>query len=282
MTRLAVFTDLDGTLLNSNQRLSDINRQTLTSLGKAGICRIVATGRSLYSAQRVLDDEFPIDYLISSTGASVSTFPQSRLLRTVAMTSDEVQESVATLLELALDFMIQDPVPHNHCFAWHANGPPNPDFERRVALYDAHQRPLALPLNDPAPATQLLAISSADAGERLQRTLQTRLPKLTVIRTTSPLDHHSTWLEIFPGNVSKSKTARWLCGELNLDTRQIVTIGNDYNDIDLLEWGAYSYVVGNAPVDLRDQFTPVSHHDDNGFTEAINRWLVHSSGSLPR
>ena len=228
MTRLAVFTDLDGTLLNSNQQLSDINRQTLTSLGKAGICRIVATGRSLYSAQRVLDDEFPIDYLISSTGASVSTFPQSRLLRTVAMTSDEVQESVATLLELALDFMIQDPVPHNHCFAWHANGPPNPDFERRVALYDAHQRPLALPLNDPAPATQLLAISSAHAGERLQRTLQTRLPQLTVIRTTSPLDHHSTWLEIFPGNVSKSKTARWLCGELNLDTRQIATLGNAF------------------------------------------------------
>ena len=155
------------------------------------------------------------------------------------------------------------------------------DYEN-FSLSDAHQRPLALPWNDPAPATQLLAISSAHAGERLHRTLQTRLPKLTVIRTTSPLDHHSTWLEIFPGNVSKSKTARWLCGELNLDTRQIATIGNDYNDIDLLEWGAYSYVVGNAPEDLRDQFTPVSRHDDNGFTEAINRWLVHSSGSLPR
>ncbi|HIM71160.1 MAG TPA: HAD family phosphatase, partial [Gammaproteobacteria bacterium] len=120
------------------------------------------------------------------------------------------------------------------------------------------------------------------AGERLQRTLQTRLPKLTVIRTTSPLDHHSTWLEIFPGNVSKSKSACWLCGELNLDTRQTVTIGNDYNDIDLLEWGACSYVVGNAPGDLRDQFTPVSSHDDNGFTQAVNRWLVRSSDSLPR
>ncbi len=282
MTRSAVVTDLDGTLLNSSQRLSDINRQTLTSLGRAGICRVVATGRSLYSAKRVLDDAFPIDYLISSTGASVSTFPQSRLLRAVAMTSDEVQESVATLLELALDFMIQDPVPNNHCFAWHANGQPNPDFERRLALYDAHQRPLVLPLNDPTPATQLLAISFAHAGERLQRTLQTRLPKLTIIRTTSPLDHHSTWLEIFPGNVSKSKTACWLCGELNLDTRQTVTIGNDYNDIDLLEWGACSYVVGNAPGDLRNQFTPVSSHDDNGFTQAVTRWLARSSASLPR
>ena len=73
MTRLAVFTDLDGTLLNSNQRLSDINRQTLTSLGKAGICRIVATGRSLYSAQRVLDDEFPIDYPVSYTHLTLPT-----------------------------------------------------------------------------------------------------------------------------------------------------------------------------------------------------------------
>ena len=134
MTRSAVFTDLDGTLLNSSQRLSDINRQTLTSLGRAGICRVVATGRSLYSARRVLDDAFPIDYLISSTGASVSTFPQSRLLRAVAMTSDEVQESVAILFELALDFMIQDPVPNNHCFAWHASGQQAPPGIPRAAL----------------------------------------------------------------------------------------------------------------------------------------------------
>jgi hydroxymethylpyrimidine pyrophosphatase-like HAD family hydrolase len=51
-------------------------------------------------------------------------------------------------------------------------------------------------------------------------------------------------------------------------------VGNDYNDLDLLEWAGSSFVVANAPPDLTDRFPTVASNDDCGVAEAITRWLA--------
>lgn len=48
-----VFTDLDGTLLNSQSECSSKDYETLVSLKSKNIIRVAATGRSLYSAHKV-------------------------------------------------------------------------------------------------------------------------------------------------------------------------------------------------------------------------------------
>ena len=58
----AVFTDLDGTLLGSDQKLSPANHDVLEELGQHGILRVVITGRSLFSCRRVLNRSFPNTY----------------------------------------------------------------------------------------------------------------------------------------------------------------------------------------------------------------------------
>ena len=45
-----VVTDLDGTLLGSNREAGKRNLHTLHNLGEQGILRVIATGRSLFSA----------------------------------------------------------------------------------------------------------------------------------------------------------------------------------------------------------------------------------------
>ena len=103
--------------------------------------------------------------------------------------------------------------------------------------------------------------------------LKQKLSGLTVIRTTSPLDHQSTWYEIFPSNVSKSSAAAWVCSEFNLDSNEVFAIGNDYNDLDLLRWCTRSRVVANAPAELTSEFEVVASHDDDGFAQAVFEWL---------
>jgi hypothetical protein len=95
-----------------------------------------------------------------------------------------------------------------------------------------------------------------------------------VIRTTSPLDGRSTWIEIFPTTVSKSLTAAWLADTLGIDQQKVASVGNDYNDIDLLEWTPNSYVVNNAPSDLKNRFTCVASNNDGGVAEAAGRWIT--------
>ena len=269
----AVFTDLDGTLLGSDQQLSPANHDVLEVLGQQGILRVVVTGRSLFSCRRVLDRSFPIDLLVTSSGAGIFSFPNFKLLFDQALTEPEVSESIEVLNALKLDFMVHDPVPDNHRFRWYQHTAHNPDFAHRLTLYQGHHRPIEELGKSGGTSTQLVAVSlPGDNGGALAH-LKQKLSGLTVIRTTYPLDHQSTWYEIFPRNVSKSSGAAWVCSEFNLDSNEVFAIGNDYNDLDLLRWCTRSRVVANAPAELTSEFEIVASHDDDGFAQAIVEWL---------
>jgi Cof subfamily protein (haloacid dehalogenase superfamily) len=269
----AVFTDLDGTLLGSDQQLSPANHDVLEVLGQQGVLRVVVTGRSLFSCRRVLDRSFPIDLLVTSSGAGIFSFPNFKLLFDQALTETEVSKSIEVLNALKLDFMVHDPVPDNHRFRWHQHTAHNPDFAHRLTVYEGHHRPIEEPTEFHIASTQLVAVSlPGDNGSALPY-LKQKLSELTVIRTTSPLDHQSTWYEIFPNNVSKSSAAAWVCSAFNVDSNEVFAIGNDYNDLDLLRWCSRSRVVANAPAELTSEFEIVASHDDDGFAQAVVEWL---------
>ena len=269
----AVFTDLDGTLLGSDQKLSPANHEVLEALGQHGILRVVVTGRSLFSCRRVLDRSFPIDLLVTSSGAGIFSFPRFELLFDQALTETEVSESIEVLNALKLDFMVHDPVPDNHRFRWYQYTTHNPDFAHRLTLYQGHHRPIEALDKFSRASTQLVAISLPEDNGCALADLKQKLSGLTVVRTTSPLDHQSTWYEIFPRNVSKSSAAAWVCSEFNLDSNKVFAVGNDYNDLDLLRWCTRSRVVANAPTELTSEFEVVASHDDDGFAQAVVEWL---------
>ena len=119
-------------MLDANQRLPPVNRSALEQLGKDQIWRIVVTGRSLFSARRVLDPHFPIDILVTSSGTGIFRFPDERILHSAMMEEQHVQEGAVLLKQLALDFMIHAPLPDNHFFEWHRSTSQNTDFCKSV------------------------------------------------------------------------------------------------------------------------------------------------------
>ena len=267
-----VFTDLDGTLLNANQRLSPCNEKALENLGEDNILRVVVTGRSLLSARRVLNRQFPIDLLVTASGAGIFRFPSEELLFSAFMARSAVIRCVKLLRKLSVDFMVHEPLPNNHLFAWHSSGRPNPDFYRRLELYSNYHLQLPEDIDELTSATQLLIVCPKEDKGQMQESQQKSLPNLSIIRTTSPLDHSSIWYEIFPRNISKANAAVWVCEHFNIDQRTALTIGNDFNDIDLLQWGHCSRVVANAPIELRSRFGVVADHNEDGFAEAVTEW----------
>ena len=267
-----VVTDLDGTLLDSNSRLSSANRQTLESLAAKGCLRVVATGRSLWSALKVLDTTTPIDYLIFASGAGIVSWPGGELLHARHMPHKQALASSETLRELGCDFMLHKTVPDNHHFWYHRCGVPNPDFDRRIERYLDYSQPwpqTALPTED---FSQLLVIQQTNSSNVSQSLLSKTLAPLSVIRTTSPLDHCSSWFEIFPAGVSKASGIEWLVARYGMDSREILVIGNDYNDLDMLEWAQQAQVVANAPEELRRRFKTVPGNDCDGFSVAVRDW----------
>ncbi|MFO7706781.1 MAG: HAD family hydrolase [Desulfobacterales bacterium] len=267
-------TDLDGTLLNTERELPAAARSALQRLGGSGVVRVVATGRSLYSFNTVASAGWPVDFVIFSTGAGVLQHPGGRILRRVSLENAEVCTAFDALCALGLDVMVQRPIPDSHEFGFKVQNASNPDFERRLALYHPFAFPLDGGIGGFGPATQLVAIVPADEGRRALAAVRSRLAGFTVVQTTSPLDGRSTWIEVFPAEVSKSLTAAWLAAKLGVPRERTVSVGNDYNDLDLLEWTGTRFVVANAPGDLGPRFPRVASNNEGGVAEAVDIWLA--------
>ncbi|MRT92477.1 HAD family hydrolase [Ancylomarina sp. 16SWW S1-10-2] len=266
-----VISDLDGTLLPPQGEVSHRDLNTLLRLKEEKIVRVIATGRNLYSALSVLEDDFPIDYLIFASGAGIFDWNKRKLILSQHLDADSVFELSSELIRLKRDFMILDTIPNNHQFAYYRTGNPNPDFDRRLSLYKPFANPIGNAEETKREACQLIVILSSCVDGFNE--LKAQFDHVKVIRATSPLDHESIWMEIFPLHISKAYGAEWLCNYLKIESNCSIVIGNDYNDLDLLEWGKHPYVVANAPKELKDTYQVSKSVDDSGFSHAIDQIL---------
>jgi len=268
-----VFSDFDGTLLDSKKEINNKDYNTLIQLKQKGFLRVIVTGRHLYSLFQRIDNTFPVDYVIFSSGAGIWDLTNKEYIRIVSMDPSEVQKAASVLLKLTVDFAVHRPVPDNHYFFFLHHNLNNHDFNRRLTLYRNYAIEWKkIPSQFPK-ASQLLAIINDNTDSRIYEIICKELTDFTVIKTTSPLDYTSLWIEIFPSNVSKGRTSSWLSSLFKINKEKILAIGNDFNDLDLLSWAETAFVVANAPDELKKTFPVVPSHDNCGFTYAIKKWL---------
>lgn len=266
-----VITDLDGTLFNNNHEVSLSDMKSLYWLGENKIVRVIATGRNFYSVNRALKDNFPIDYLIFSSGAGVYNWKSKSLMHSYYLPDNEVKQISKILINHQVDFMIHEMIPDNHKFIYHRSGIPNLDFEARIKVYEDFAYKLDPKNENYKHACQILAVFPNDLG--LFEEIQQKFNDIKIIRTTSPLDGNSIWMEIFPETVSKGHGVDWLCKKLNINPSKTISLGNDYNDIDMLEYTEKKYVVANAPDDLKERFPVCKSNQESGFTDALDLYF---------
>lgn len=267
----AVFTDLDGTLLNSDYKLSIRNLESLKFIKQNNALNICVTGRNLYSTKKVLTDNLPIDYLIYSTGIAISDFRTKQILKKFEIGKSITTQIIKLLLEFKLNFFIHKPAPDNHFFYYNYSFE-DIDFVERFKLYADFSIPLKENINEFS-ASQFVIVMPFDLDyfKNIVNEIEKKFPFLSLIRATSPINHQHIWLEIYPPNVSKGNAVKLLCNKLEISTKEIVAIGNDYNDLDMLEIARKSYVVENAPEFLKNKFEIVYSNDKDGFSEAIEK-----------
>ncbi|MFO7891870.1 MAG: HAD family hydrolase [bacterium] len=264
-----VISDLDGTLLDSSSNIRKDDIQILHQLQQRGIYTVIATGRSFFSLKKVLPMDFPLDYLIFSCGAGIMEWKSKKIIFSSQMSSQQVAEVGHKLISMDLDFMVQYPIPENHKFCFYHTGRENPDFFNRIKLYQEFAEPISDNLEEFGPASQIIVITSD--GEHTVSKIKKNIEQICVIRTTSPLDHKTHWIELLSPGISKAYAAQWLCNRLGVSELQSLAVGNDYNDLNLLKWANISFVMENAPEEIKNNFTVTKSNDKSGFSKAVKQ-----------
>ena len=264
-----VATDVDGTLFRSDRTVSDVNLDTLRTLHKDGICTVLATGRSIWSFTNLAGPDFPVDYLVFSCGAGVMDWRNKSIIFKSGISSSGIAKIKAYLDTLGADYCIHDEIPNNHCFFPYRSGRLNPDFEKRVATY----LPFEKKVDDIRTATQILAIFPGADHQQLISDADKALSGFRVIRSTSPVDNASLWMEIFQKGVSKAAGINRVAELFGIKQKDIMAVGNDYNDVDMLDWAGQGFITDNSPDELKKKYINVPSNNQDGFTKAVEKWL---------
>lgn len=267
-----VVTDLDGTLLQSDQSISKADQKTLERLGKLGLCRVAATGRNLYKVRLVLNEASPFDYVIFSSGAGIMDWKTQKLLRAMSVPDRRTKEIIDYLIGEKHNFKVSRELPDNHNFGWWESYNCS-----ELTRYVEHHRQFGDavkidPLN-PFSASQFLLFFPRESNqfELEKNKIQAKFPELSIIKTTSPLNPDYIWMEIFPNGVSKAYGIEEICRLTGIARENTLGIGNDFNDLEMLDFTQHSYVVENAPEELKLKYLiSLAHHKD-GFTHAVNK-----------
>ena len=266
------FTDFDGTLFRSDRTISPKDLKTLEQLGEEGVIRVIATGRNLYSFLKAAPANLPVDYLIFSTGVGIARYPEpaGRMIRESSLSPEACHHIKGVFDAYGFDYMVHEPMPENHRFVYQRNNAQNEDFDTRLSFYDG----LSAPIDGPfcGSASQFLAITLEERACTVFDEVSEALSDFTVVRTTSPFNGVSTWLEVFPKGICKSEAASWLAKECGISVSCTMAVGNDFNDEDLLAWAGRSFIVQNAPDELKSRFETVATNDQCGVSEAVGRW----------
>ncbi len=266
--RQLLATDLDGTLLRSDHTFSKNVIKELSKMEDRSVLRVIATGRSLYSLKKVVPENFPVDYIVFSSGAGIYNFKEKKIVKSIALEGNEIEEIVEVANKLKLNFSIQYEIPDNHKFLFIRNKKKSIDFENRIKIYTEFAQCIEFKNFQKKKYCQVIIISDKH-DILLFNKLKKELSNFNVIRTTSPLNGKAIWIEIFPLTVSKALGIEYLRNKYHIKIENTFSIGNDYNDIYMLNYTANSFIVENGASELKEIYKNIKSNDNDGVLDVI-------------
>lgn len=262
-----VATDLDGTFLKNDRTVSCKNLEALHYLGEKKIVRVAATGRNLKKVRDVLTQQIPFDYIVYSSGAGVIKWQTGESLLSQNLAKKSVNKLLEYFIKENLNFHAFFPTPENHKHWFFRGNYYCEEFERYFSFNSA----FAYPLNsNDLPNTemcQFLVMIPEDEQQfqKMSSDIEALCAEIRVIRASSPITKGYIWIEIFHRSVSKGNGIRHICNLLEIDHKHTLSIGNDYNDFDLLEFTSYSFLTENSPPEIKHIYPVAPSNEEDAF-----------------
>ena len=243
--------DIDGTIAGHSNNLSHRVKEAVAAVQAKGIKVAIATGRMYCSALRFhqeIDSTMP---LVAYQGAWIQDPSTQKIHRHLSVSRDislqllEYFEEPDLRSLLSIHFYINDQLYVR-------------EITKETESYQQRCGVNAIPVGDlrqllDHEPTKILALcDDANLIQQLLTNLRRRYKPTELYMTTSV----ATFLEAANTHVNKGNAVRYLAEEmLGLESHNVMTIGDNFNDVEMLSYAGISVAMGDAP----DQVQAIAH-----------------------
>lgn len=83
------------------------------------------------------------------------------------------------------------------------------------------------------------------------------------------------FLEILPKNVNKATALEQLIGILGVNREELMTFGDSYNDLTMIQYAGFGVAMGNAKDVIKENADYIApSNDEDGIVEVINKFIL--------
>jgi Cof subfamily protein (haloacid dehalogenase superfamily) len=268
--------DIDGTLLNSQFRISEMDLQALRRANQQGIEVILVTGRrhafALPIAQQLGFDL----WLISSNGAVTRSLqgeafhrdlvPAATCLEVCAAMQEFRGNMVVTFDKESKGALVLERMDELTSSIRH--------WLEKNMQYIEFVVPIERALtSDPVQAMFCGTISRMQAAVRTLESKQVK-DHITVVRTEYPV-RDLCIVDVLNRDCSKGHGLKRWAHYRGIPREQVMAIGDNFNDLEMLAFAGAPFIMGNACEELKARGWPVtSCNDENGVAAAVEQLLA--------
>lgn len=258
-----IATDIDGTIFDWNSGFSPAVKECMLKLKKSGVKVVLVTGRMHSSAIHAANELQLGTPVISYQGALIKDCDNKTLFqKTLSVETTKKLIKWARNNKVHINLYLDDKLyveEDNEIIKFYTNGK---HIDYKVVNFDD------LEIKD---VNKILAIDLNDADKVtgwVEELKQTN-PDLYIVKSTP------YFCEICSGEAKKSLGVQFLCKMWGLKQEEILTIGDQNNDIDLIQAGGIGIAMGNGTPELKecaDYITDTVEND--GFVKAIEKFVL--------
>ncbi|WP_351230646.1 HAD family hydrolase [Streptomyces sp. NPDC002133] len=248
-----IATDLDGTLLRSDETVSQRTRDALAAATAAGAAHIVVTGRSVAWTRHILDDLGYEGLAVCGQGAQVYHAGEHKLLTSVTL-----DRQLAGLALAKLEAEVGPLALAASRDGLHGEVVVGPG-------YRVQESPLpVVPFDDPAELLSAPLNKVYVQHPSLDDDALTAVARETVGGLVDVVMAGPGIVEILPLGLSKATGLSLAARRLGVKSTQTIAFGDMPNDIPMFAWSAHGVAMANAHDDLKavaQEITASNEHD---------------------
>jgi Cof subfamily protein (haloacid dehalogenase superfamily) len=263
----AVFIDMDGTLLQKDHTISETNKQVIKKLLDKGILIVPISARPLHGILPISKQLFPDTIPVVSLNGSYIFLNNEIIYQSHVPLEDviNVQKEIAPYDVSAMYYSQMQ---------WYAEADDVhiqkeqkiTDVKIKIQPFDATVKEWQTKHNGP---NKILIAGNADLINGIEKRLVDQHgDKLNMSKSKT------TYLEVMSLTSSKTKAIEFLLEKYGIKQSEIIAIGDNFNDKEMIQFAGVGVAMGNAPDEIKkvaDYITATNNED--GVAKALDHFF---------
>lgn len=262
--------DLDGTLTNAKKEITPRNLEALIRVQEQGIHLVLASGRPTYGivplAEELRMKEFG-GYILSYNGGEIINWETGEMIYENVLPIDVVPVLYDCARNNNLSILTYDgpEIVTEH--------PEDPYVEKEAFLNKMAVRATNDFLTDiTLPVAKCLIVGDPQRILPVESELSVKLQGRINVFRSEPY-----FLELVPQGIDKAQSLSVLIEELGISRKEVIAIGDGYNDLSMIKFAGLGVAMGNAqePVKKAADYITLSNEED-GVAEVVEIFILHT------